>query len=493
MHQSNTISITSGLNPEQLLAVTADTAKPLLVLAGAGCGKTTVLTRRIAFLAEEFCAPERILALTFTRAAAREMAGRVEAFTNKNAGRGAPLVTTFHAFCLRVLLETLNGQRNYCRLGYIKRPRLVSAQARLRMLAEVSTRDERALLCMDVLELDTLVQRRQVFPQKLDLLSAEQEACVDAMAGRYALAKKRAGLWDFSDFISGTLSMFEMEPFIAEQYTSRYRAILVDEFQDTNPVQVGLLKRLLSADKPFFAVGDDDQAIYGFQGADRRTIIRFTDHFPGSAILKLQTNYRSTPAILAAANKIFRDKPKHYRKVLRAGLIAKTVRPEQRRPVKKVFEAQGEMVSWLIDTMHKLKEGLALDYSGMAVLFRLNQTRDRIESLLKQNPAFKSQMPRLLTVHSAKGLEFAAVFLCDLEEGIFPDKRGKSHNPSVLEMFAVLLKRRKSVEDELEEEKRLFYVGVTRAQRFLWLVSVRKKELYGRTMRFEPSRFLRLV
>jgi DNA helicase-2/ATP-dependent DNA helicase PcrA len=143
--------------------------------------------------------------------------------------------------------------------------------------------------------------------------------------------------------------------------------------------------------------------------------------------------------------------------------------------------------------MHKLKEGLALDYSGMAVLFRLNQTRDRIESLLKQNPAFKSQMPRLLTVHSAKGLEFAAVFLCDLEEGIFPDKRGKSHNPSVLEMFAVLLKRRKSVEDELEEEKRLFYVGVTRAQRFLWLVSVRKKELYGRTMRFEPSRFLRLV
>jgi DNA helicase-2/ATP-dependent DNA helicase PcrA len=102
-------------------------------------------------------------------------------------------------------------------------------------------------------------------------------------------------------------------------------------------------------------------------------------------------------------------------------------------------------------------------------------------------------MPRLLTVHSAKGMEFTAVFLCDLEEGIFPDKRGASHNPSVLEMLAALLKRKKSGEDELEEEKRLFYVGVTRAQRFLWLVSVRKKELYGRTMRFEPSRFLKLV
>ena len=493
MSQTGTSAITDGLNPEQLLAVTADTAKPLLVLAGAGCGKTLVLTRRIAFLAKEFCAPERILALTFTRAAAREMAGRLGTFTNENTGRGAPLVTTFHAFGLRVLLEAIKGQTNYSRLGYAGRPRLVSAQARLRMLAEASTRNERVLLGTDLLELDALVLRRLVFPQKSDVLSAEQEACIDSIAHRYAQAKKRAGLWDFSDFISGALSLFELEPFIAEQYTSRYRAILVDEFQDTNPVQVALLKRLLSTDKPFFAVGDDDQAIYGFQGADRRTIIRFAEHFPGSAILKLQTNYRSTPAILAAANKIFRNKPKQYRKVLRAGLVAKTDSAEQRRPVKKVFEAEREMVSWLVDTMHKLRTNHALDYSGMAVLFRLNQTRDRMESLFKQEPAFKARMPRLLTVHSAKGLEFAAVFLCDLEEGIFPDKRGMSHNPSVFEMLAALLKGKKSGGDELEEEKRLFYVGVTRAQRFLWLLSVRKKELYGRTMRFEPSRFLRLI
>jgi superfamily I DNA/RNA helicase len=207
----------------------------------------------------------------------------------------------------------------------------------------------------------------------------------------------------------------------------------------------------------------------------------------------LQTNYRSTPAILAAANKIFRNKPARYRKVLRAGLAVKTDSAEQGRPVKKVFEAERELVSWLVDTMQKLKAGHALDYSGMAVLFRLNQTRDRMESLFNQEPAFKDQMPHLLTVHSAKGLEFTAVFLCDLEEGIFPDKRGMPHNPSVFELLAALFKGKKSGGDELEEERRLFYVGVTRAQRFLWLVSVRKKELYGRTMRFEPSRFLRLV
>ena len=493
MAKSDTLPVTAGLNPEQLLAVTATAAKPLLVLAGAGCGKTLVLTRRIAFLAEEFCAPERILALTFTRAAAREMAGRTGTFTKENPGRGAPLITTFHAFCLRVLLETFEGRRNYNRIGYARRPRIVSAQARPRMLAEISTRSERVLLGMDVLELDALVLRRLAFPQKPNALSAEQEACVTAIEARYALAKKQAGLWDFSDFISGTLSLFDREPLIAEQYESRFRAILVDEFQDTNPVQVRLLKRLLSTDKPFFAVGDDDQAIYGFQGADRRTILRFTEHFPGSAILKLQTNYRSTPAILAAANKIFRNKPVHYRKVLMAGLNAKMVRPEQRMPVKKVFEAEAEMSSWLVDTMHKLKAQHALDYSGIAVLFRLNQTRDRMESLLKQDPAFKAQLPRLLTVHSAKGMEFGAVFLCDLEEGIFPDKRGAPRNLSALEMLAALFKRKKGGEEELEEERRLFYVGVTRAQRFLWLVSVRKKELYGRTMRFEPSRFLRLV
>jgi DNA helicase-2/ATP-dependent DNA helicase PcrA len=388
MSQTGTSAITDGLNPEQLLAVTADTAKPLLVLAGAGCGKTTVLTRRIAFLAEKFCAPERVLALTFTRAAAREMAGRAKTFTKGNPGRGAPLITTFHAFCLRVLLEAREGGSNYSRLGYAGRPRLVPAQARPRMLAEASTRSARLLLGMDVLDLEALVLKRLAFPKKQNVFSAEQEACLAIIESRYAEAKKQAGLWDFGDFILQTLALWEKHPSILGQYNSRYRAVLVDEFQDTNPVQVGLLKRLLSTDKPFFAVGDDDQAIYGFQGADRRTIIRFTDHFPGSAILKLQTNYRSTPAILSAANKIFRNKPKAYRKVLIAGLDGKTARPDQRRPVKKVFEAEAEMSSWLVDTMHKLKKEHALDYSGMAVLFRLNQTRDRMESLLKQDPVF---------------------------------------------------------------------------------------------------------
>jgi superfamily I DNA/RNA helicase len=168
-------------------------------------------------------------------------------------------------------------------------------------------------------------------------------------------------------------------------------------------------------------------------------------------------------------------------------------RRHQSIPVKKLFDFEHEMSSWLVAALRNLNSERGLSFADMAILFRLNQTRDRMESLLKHEPAFNAQMPRLLTVHSAKGMEFGAVFLCDLEEGIFPDKRGKSHNPSFLELLAGLLIKKKTGDEELEEEKRLFYVGVTRAKRFLWLASVRNKELYGRTMRFEPSRFLRLV
>jgi DNA helicase-2/ATP-dependent DNA helicase PcrA len=493
MPQSESLSISRGLNPEQLLAVTGDTGRPLLVLAGAGCGKTTVLTRRIAFLAQEFCSPDKILALTFTRAAAREMACRVESFTNASAERSSLLVTTFHAYGLRVLLEAFEGRQNFTRLGYTKRPRLVTAPMRMRMLAETSTRDERVLLGMDVIELDACLGRRAAFPESAHQFSREQNATIFAIEARYAQAKKKQGLWDFSDFIVQALELWKTHPAILSQYNSRYSAVLVDEFQDTNPMQVRLLKQLLSIDKSFFAVGDDDQAIYGFQGADRSTIIRFAEHFPGSAILKLQTNYRSTPAILFAANKIFRNKPVQYRKLLKAGRTAVMSLQERGMPQKKIFETEEGMKSWMIATMRKMNLVHAVNYSEMAVLFRLNQTRERMAGLFKQEPVFSTQMPLFLTVHSAKGLEFPAVFLCDLEEDIFPDSREEPHSLSWREIISAVFKMKKRDNEGLEEEKRLFYVAVTRAQRFLWLISVRKKELFGRTKRFGSSRFLKLV
>jgi DNA helicase-2/ATP-dependent DNA helicase PcrA len=493
MPQIDIQPILDGLNPEQAAAVTVSAAAPVLVLAGAGCGKTTVLTRRIAFLAREYCPGDNILALTFTRAAAREMAQRVALFKKDNSPTGAPLITTFHAFCLRFLFHTENNAPLYRSLGYATRPRLVSATTRFRMIAETSTREERSLLCMDVLELSALVARRAVFPQATGGLSAEALSVAAAVESRYVNAKKERGLWDFSDFISGALTLIETHPVVSERFLSRFRAILVDEFQDTNPAQVELLKGLLRPEKPLFAVGDDDQAIYGFQGADRKTIMEFEARFPGATILKLQTNYRSTAAILTAANRVFRDKPKDFRKVLVTGLVSAPALVKKHAPRKINLESEEAMASWLVTTMVALKAEHGISYSDCAVLFRLNQTLDKAAETLTAAPQFSSERPQLLTVHGSKGLEFDAVFLCDLEEGVFPKKKARAESRSLVTAITSVLWGAKDDADELGEEKRLFYVGITRAKRFLWLVSVRKKELYGRTRQLEPSRFLRLV
>jgi DNA helicase II / ATP-dependent DNA helicase PcrA len=486
-------TIVAGLNPEQAAAVTAPVGAPLLVLAGAGCGKTTVLTRRIAYLAGEFCPANAVLALTFTRAAAREMAERVAAFPKENAGSGPPLITTFHAFCLRLLLWTNNGVPLYARLGYAKRPLLVSEQNRLRMLAEASTREERLALCADVLDLSIMLARRAVFSPGASRSTPDLEAVVLDIERRYARAKKQAGLWDFSDFIACAVELMDKHPQAAAGFLSRFRAVLVDEFQDTNPAQIRLLEKILVPSMPLFAVGDDDQAIYGFQGADRAAVLEFGARFPGASILKLQTNYRSTPAILSVANRIFRSKPKAFRKVLVAGRNpAGDVLP-RRAVVKTVFESEVDMVSWLVASVEKLAGENGVMPSGIAVLFRLNQTLYKVDEMLSARLLSRERLPQLLTVHGSKGREFEAVFLCDLEEGIFPKKQANRPGASLRARIADLLGITHDDHGEMGEEKRLFYVGVTRAKRFLWLVSLRNKELYGRTRRFEPSRFLRLI
>ncbi len=485
-------TIVAGLNPEQAAAVTAPVGTPLLVLAGAGCGKTTVLTRRIAFLAGEFCPAGAVLALTFTRAAAREMAERVAAFSKGNAGSAPPLITTFHAFCLRLLLWKSKGVPLYTRLGYAKRPRLVSEKNRLRMIAEASTREERLLLCADVLELSAVLARRAVFnagtPGPPDI-----EAVVLDIERKYGRAKKKAGLWDFADFIAGALELMDNHVQAVSGFLSRFRAVLVDEFQDTNPAQIRLLEKIIVPAMPLFAVGDDDQAIYGFQGADRTAVLEFGARFPGASILKLQTNYRSTPAILSAANRIFRSKPKAFRKVLVAGRSGAGSAPQRRAVKNIVFESEEDMVSWLAACVERLAGENGVAPSGVAVLFRLNQTLDRVDSMLLARLPSRERRPQLLTVHKSKGREFEAVFLCDLEEGVFPKKQVHGATVSWRERMADLLGITNDDHGEMGEEKRLFYVGVTRAKRFLWLVSVRNKELYGRTRRLEPSRFLRLI
>lgn len=489
--------ITDGLNPQQRAAVVSEHAGPLLVLAGAGCGKTTVLTRRIAFTAATLCEQDRILALTFTRKAAEEMALRVRAAPGIDTNRPVPLVTTFHGFGLRILRERFDGKRNFERLGHRGKTRLIPERERLKMLAGVSTARERQALEVDLIRLDDLLSTLAVHPAKLAGLGADRLELLQKIGDRLRQRKREGGWWDFSDIVGDTLHLFETYQAVREHYASLYHAVLVDEFQDTNPLQIRLLNMLCSRNSRLFAVGDDDQAIYGFRGADIGPILGFVDHFPGATVLKLEINYRSTPAVLAAANRIFGDKPALYRKVLRSGAFGPGRRSRGPKPRRKHFDTQQSMVAWIANTIEGISRREEISPGRMAVLFRTNETLEHAAGLFDNLSPCPADLPQLLTVHRSKGLEFYAVFLCDLEEEVFPSyrKKGKRRRASVMTwaQWALFGIRPVPEECDLGEEKRLFYVGVTRAQHYLFLLSAANKYHHRRIRRCVRSRFLRLV
>ncbi|MBD3320239.1 MAG: AAA family ATPase [Chitinivibrionales bacterium] len=490
-------SITQGLNKEQLAAVTSEHEGPVLVLAGAGCGKTSVLTRRIAFCACTRCDRESILALTFTRKAAGEMAERVARLDGMTPAHKMPLITTFHGFGLRVLKDTVGGTRNFERLGYEKEPELLPERYRLEMLAQCCSKDERRALGVDLVKLDNHICTLSVFPQKLSKLSSQRMQVLESISNRLREQKRAENRWEFSDMITETLRIFEMNEEITGHYQQKFRAILVDEFQDTNPLQIHLLRKLLCKSNTLFAVGDDDQAIYGFRGADIGPIMNFETCFPGANIYKLQTNYRSIPKVLNAANRIFKEKPKQLRKVLRSGKYSAEESRQFPGPSKRMFKTQEDMVSWIHARACCIAAQYEIPVCKMALLFRTNQTLEWTKERYATPGIADEELPVFSTIHGAKGLEFPVVFLCDLEEGVFPNYRLRKSQKirtwgDVFKRF-VLQKKPPPPECDIDEETRLFYVGVTRAEKILYLLSCAQKYEHGRRKKYGASRFLRLV
>lgn len=488
------VSLLKGLNQDQKIAVTASSDSHILVLAGAGCGKTTVLTKRLAFCILSGIKAERICALTFTRKAAEEMVSRVAALDGIGKQSRVPLITTFHGLGLRILSETVDGTLNFCRLGYSGMPRLLSERDRLEMLATVSSKNERELLNADLFRLDSLLSQRLVFAEKQTFLSDSQKQVLKQIADRMEKLKHENGAWDFSDLITGLMQLFEKNPWLKNLYARRFDSVLVDEFQDTNPVQIKLLHCLLSNGSSLFAVGDDDQAIYGFRGADIRPTIEFRNYFKGAKILKLQTNYRSVPVILDTANRLFKNKDPAYRKVLVSARYTK--KDNLMNPSVHRFENMEKLVSWVMSTAVGINRKNCIPVNEMAILFRVNQTLEWVNEQLKKMSF--SDSPQLLTVHRSKGLEFPVVFLCDLEESVFPSYHltCSKRIGSWLEFVSSLFKAssRKAVIDcDWEEEKRLFYVAITRAQKYLYFLHARNKAVYGRRRIFRQSRLLKLL
>jgi DNA helicase-2/ATP-dependent DNA helicase PcrA len=615
-----------GLNPQQREAVLA-TDGPVLILAGAGSGKTRVITHRIAHLVlDKGLASDRILAVTFTNKAAGEMRGRVEELLG---GRVSSWISTFHSLCVRILRrehEAAGLSRDF--LIYDEDDQLAAVRAALaaldlseklnpprRLLARISARKNSGL--------DPGAAGDGSF-------AAETFARI---AGRYREILDQARALDFDDLLLKTVALLGEQEELRERYRQRFLYLLVDEYQDTNRVQYDLMRHLAGAAGNVTVVGDEDQSIYSWRGADIRNILDFEQDFPGARVLRLEANYRSSQAILDTATGLVahntRRKGKQLRAVraegeavrlyragddfqeaawvaerlaalggrgraavlyrinaqsrlleealMRAGLpyaVVGGVGFYARREVKDVLAyarlalnprdrvalhrvvnvpargigeraeeeidrlaAQRGSTPWealgvavdealvpartalalarfrdLIEALRReagqltvkgfLEYVLALSgYSAMLAQDDSQESQDRLENLAEllsaaaeyqdreEEPTLAGFLDRvsllsdvdqtrgeapvvLMTLHSAKGLEFESVFLVGLEEGLIPHARSLES------------------EEALEEERRLCYVGMTRAMQRLHLSWAESRLVFGQRRLSEPSRFL---
>ncbi len=620
------------LNPEQKEAVLT-TEGPLLVLAGAGSGKTRVLTYRIAHLLEKGVPAWAILAITFTNKAAREMRDRVTLLAGEKADDA--WVLTFHACCARILrrdIEKLGYKREFVIYDDDDQMTLIK-----RILKQLDINDKnyppRSVKSVISDAKNKMLSPEEWYKENSDMRS--KPYCRAYL--EYENQLKSNNALDFDDLILKTLILLSEHPPVLESYRRKFSYILVDEYQDTNLAQYMLVKLLAGDKKNVCVVGDDDQSIYGWRGADLRNILEFEKDYGGCPVIKLEQNYRSTANILDAANQVIAhntgrkekalwtetdggDKIKLYhalderdeaawvcdgisnlmRKGLPAGDIAVLYRTNaqsrvleealvrrgirygvygglkfyDRKEVKDVIaylrllinpdddvslrriineprrgigdstveaiqayarENEYSMVNAVLDAdkiglsaraLNSVRAfgDLIVDLTGemldltcaqlvekvlekTGILKQYENSKDemdasRVENIKelvsavveydKQNPEEgilgflenvalvtdtdnleeKTSVVTLMTLHSAKGLEFPAVFLTGLEENIFPISRA---------MFD---------EDQLEEERRLMYVGITRAKRHLFLSHAGNRMLYNARQSNEISRFV---
>jgi DNA helicase-2/ATP-dependent DNA helicase PcrA len=521
-------SIFRGLNEEQIRAVNA-TRGPVCILAGAGSGKTTTVTRRIANqVASGAFEPGEILAVTFTDKAAGEMRSRLETL-----GAQGVRARTFHSAALQQLHHLAADMSQEI---------LPSKAVGLRQLANSLPKPYKFRPAGDLAtEIEWAKNRRIGIEEYLDSLGPHEPPIpADLMAGiykRYEHGKRERNLIDFEDVLELAIQMFQSDDGARERMWARYRAFTVDEYQDVNLLQETLLKEWLGERDELCVVGDDYQSIYGFTGATPRYLLEMPSRYPRTQVVRLESNYRSTPQVLSLANRLV-PKLGGAEKVLRA------TREDGAEPRVRGFSRAEAEIAFLIDRIQSLhEEGVA--YEQMAILYRVNyrsedyeealaaasvpyrvqdgaflnrrSAREVLRSLQRSNASevaaqvlkvaersgYLEELPdglgdqeltrqndlarlirlgeefddgtrtgaefvadvqarfgagegrgvNLLTYHRSKGLEFDAVFLSRVEVGELPFKRSRS-------------------EEALAEERRLFYVGITRARTHLTITWV---------------------
>ncbi|HEX9020562.1 MAG TPA: UvrD-helicase domain-containing protein [Nitrospirota bacterium] len=502
----NDTFIFDGLNESQKRAVTT-TEGPLLIAAGPGTGKTRTIVRRIAHLIHQGVRPENILAVTFTNRAAREMRERTRSMLGDNSRRIC--IGTFHLLGLKIIRDSRGDDfllyNREEQIGLLK----PLAGGSIRKAGQAAER----------------ISRIKNFQDEAD---GEIRPIYEA----YQAALKQKSAFDFDDLILAPINILQDTP--ANPFKGRFTHIIVDEYQDINPAQYRLMK-LLTKGANVCAVGDSDQAIYAFRGADLGNFLNFEKDFPGAAQITLSENYRSSAPIIHAASALIRRNQKRIDKRIDptrgagASLSLLSV-PDER--------SEGDMVVQEIEARmggtshHQMRQtGPARDFSGrswrfadFAVLYRTNaqaraleeafsesgipyqmvgrsgglqaqeieQTLAYLRSFLHEDGAAQVEAaddqesklmtpadffdPRadavtLMTLHMAKGLEFPFVFIAGCEDGLLP---------------CTIMKD----DVDIEEERRLFFVGMTRAQDELVLIHSRSRFLYGQRLAPAPSPFL---
>lgn len=626
------MSFLSELNEAQKKAVTHP-GGPLLVLAGAGSGKTRVLTYRIAYLIQCMGVnPSSIMAITFTNKAAEEMKERIERLIPWAKGM---LVSTFHSACVRFLrsdIENLGYDRNFVIFDTQDQQVVVRDSIKALGLDDKKYSPQAALNFIGRAK-DKLLTPEECYDRAKDI----REKTFARIYEHYQKKLKELNALDFDDLIMKTVELFKECPEVLSRYQTKFEHILVDEYQDTNRAQYVLVKMLAEKHRNLCVVGDDDQSIYSFRGADIRNILDFEEDFPDATVIRLEQNYRSTQNILDAANSVishnfgrkkknlwtengrgekiylatleneheeaffiareidrlvglrkfdYKDFAVLYRTnaqsrvledmMVKAGipyrivgglkfyqrkeikdLLAylrvvanpsddisllriinvprrgigestinelKRIAQEKERPIFEVIKEGSYNFSSRVSSKLKNFAGMIDDFIEKQGSFSIPdliayilektgyveeleaentpEAQSRIENLREmvgvaeeferkyENPSLQDFLAEialvsdvdqlddeknavvLMTLHSAKGLEFPVVFLSGMDEGIFPHSRS---------MFD---------EDELEEERRLCYVGITRAKRRLYLTRAWRRNLYGNTSFYSASRFI---
>jgi len=575
-----------GLNPQQKQVV-LQTNGPMIVLAGAGSGKTRVLTYKVLYLLETKKAqPEDILMVTFTNKAAREMKERIE---KELDGGIKPLITTFHAFCAKLM--RIEGKY----VGLSSEFVIYDGQDQLDAIKQAME-----IVGISIKEFKPGAILGTISSAKNELLSPQEYLSLSRGQFQQAVAKvylvyqgilEKNNAVDFDDLLRLTVKLFDTTPDILHKYQKRFKYILIDEYQDTNKAQYKLTKQLANHWQNICVVGDFSQSIYSWRGADFKNLSRFKDDFKNTKTFSLDQNYRSTQKILDVASTVIAKNTTHpvlelwtengkgenitvfeakneqdeakfiikflenmlpeqlhnvavlYRTNAQSRVIEEALLHEgipyilfggtrfyERKEVKDVLSylrlivnpeesiarkriekiGKGRMKKFdeylanlqdithadtidLLDGVIRSTQYLELydehdeddasrlenikELRSVAIAFpRISEFLENVALVEQEYSSDKNKEKRngitMMTLHAAKGLEFPVVFMIGMEEGLFP------HGRSLMN------------KDELEEERRLCYVGITRAKEKLFITYARKRLFFGQRTNNMPSRFI---